>query len=64
MSAPTSIEDLIAWFRRTIHTTAYGEVAIAVYMREGQVATTRRVVNETVRPPEDETRLTTKDRGV
>jgi len=58
----TSVEDLIAWFRRTIHTTAYGEVAIAVYMREGQIATTRRVLNETVRPPGsgDETALTTK----
>ncbi|MFA4972474.1 MAG: hypothetical protein WC683_07655 [bacterium] len=49
MRQPETVEDLIAWFRRTVLSVPYGEVGIVAYLRDGQVATIKRIYNETKR---------------
>ena len=43
------IEQLIAWFRNTLDSTAFGKVSITVYMRAGQIATTEHDCKQTQR---------------
>ena len=43
------IENLIRWFRQTRASTSFGEVGIVVYLRYGQISTTKRIYTETMR---------------
>lgn len=54
MEQPEAVEELIAWFRRTLIDTVYGEVGFTVTKHEGQITTTKRIHTEThaVRPRE------------
>jgi hypothetical protein len=50
MPRPETVDDLVNWFRQTILTTTHGEVGIHVYVNDGQIAQTRKILNQTARP--------------